>query len=77
METNKLRKICEHVMFYVKNDAKEFDGRSFDGKTVAAYFGYHGASIGALAEVVASLVVKIDELEKDFLSSQRNDSHCI
>jgi hypothetical protein len=64
METNKLRKICEQVMFDVKNDAKEFDGRSFDGKTVATYFGYHGAAIGALAEVVASLVVKIDELEK-------------
>lgn len=67
IETNNLRKICEQVMFDVKNDAKEFDGKLFSGKTVGTYFGYHGAAISVLAEVVAILVVKIDELEKNLI----------
>lgn len=35
-----------------ENDVYEFEGKPFDGKTVAAYFGHHGASIKALAEIV-------------------------
>ena len=56
MEKDKLIKICNQVAFDVENDAKEFDGRSFDGKTVAQYFGYHGAAIKALADVVKELI---------------------
>jgi hypothetical protein len=29
----------------MKNDAKNFDGRPFNGKTVAEYFGKQGAAI--------------------------------
>ena len=52
----KLIKICEQVSLDVENDAKEFDGKSFDGKTVAAYFGYHGAAIKALADVLKKVI---------------------
>lgn len=55
-QKGKLIKICSQVAFNVENDAKEFDGRSFDGKTVAQYFGYHGAAIKALADVIKAFI---------------------
>ncbi len=42
----------------MENDAKEFDGKPFNGKTVAEYFGNQGAAIAALAK---SMKVIIDE----------------
>ncbi|MEO6305079.1 MAG: hypothetical protein ABIP51_18115 [Bacteroidia bacterium] len=56
MDKNKLLKICEQVSFDVENDAKEFDGKPFDGKTVATYFGNHGAAIQALSDVLKELI---------------------
>jgi hypothetical protein len=56
MEVDKLIKICEQVALDVERDAREFDGKPFDGKTVAAYFGYHGAAIKALADVLKEVL---------------------
>lgn len=38
------------------NDAAEFDGKPFNGRTVAAYFGNQGAAIAALAKIVTELL---------------------
>lgn len=38
------------------NDAKNFDGQPFTGRTVAEYFGNQGAAIAALANIVKDLV---------------------
>jgi hypothetical protein len=54
--TQKLIKICEDVATDAEKDATEFDGKPFNGKTVATYFGYHGASIKALANVLKKLI---------------------
>ena len=40
----------------MENDAKKFDGKPFNGKTVAEYFGNHGAAIAALARIVSSIL---------------------
>ena len=40
----------------MKNDAKNFDGKPFNGKTVAEYFGNQGAAIVALANIVKSIL---------------------
>ena len=40
----------------MKNDAKEFDGKPFNGKTVATYFGNQGAAIAALANIIKSIL---------------------
>ena len=56
MTYGKMKQICEQVQKDVENDAKEFDGKPFDGKTVATYFGYQGAAINALANVLKELV---------------------
>lgn len=48
--------ICEEIAKDAANDAKEFDGKPFTGKVVAEYFGNHGASIAALADLVKSIL---------------------
>ena len=45
----------------MKNDAKNFDGRPFNGKTVAEYFGNQGAAIVALADIVRSILGKNED----------------
>ena len=45
----------------MKNDAKEFDGRPFTGRTVAEYFGYQGAAIAALANIVRTINQRTEE----------------
>ena len=45
-------KVLEDIAADMKKDAKNFDGQPFNGKTVAAYFGNHGAAIAALADIV-------------------------
>jgi len=40
----------------MEDDANNFDGRPFNGKTVAEYFGNQGAAIAALANVVKSIL---------------------
>jgi hypothetical protein len=69
-QKKKLIKCCEQVAYDVENDAKEFDGRSFDGKTVATYFGYHGAAIKALSEVIKNI---IEDTITDNMSADSGD----
>lgn len=45
----------------MKNDAKDFDGQPFTGKTVAKYFGYQGAAIAHLADIMRSILEKEDK----------------
>ena len=52
MEINKISKTLETIAADMKNDAKNFDGRPFNGKVVAEYFGNHGAAISALANII-------------------------
>lgn len=56
--------ICSQIAEDTKNDATNFDGQPFNGRTVAAYFGNHGAAIAALANLVKSLLEEIDELKE-------------
>ena len=49
-------KILEEIARDMKNDAKNFDGQPFNGKTVAEYFGCQGAAIAALAKIIKSML---------------------
>ena len=53
---SRIIKVMEMVMEDVKNDATEFDGKLFTGKTVAEYMGNHGAAIRAVAEAVKEIL---------------------
>lgn len=60
MEKEKLIKICQQVSEDMKKDAEDFDGKPFDGKTVATYFGYQGAAIAALANILEEILKEND-----------------
>lgn len=57
-------KICETIAEDMKNDAANFDGKPFTGKTVGEYFGYHGAAIAALADLIKSLLEERESPDK-------------
>lgn len=61
MNSERLIEICEQVALDAKNDAEEFDGKPFDGKTVATYLGYHGAAINALANILKEVIEEIKD----------------
>ena len=53
---NKIIKVLEMIANDMADDAKEFDGSPFNGKTVAEYFGKQGAAIAALADIVKAIL---------------------
>ena len=53
--------ICETIANDMKNDAKNFDGKEFNGRNVAEYFGNHGAAIAALANMIKELYKEIEQ----------------
>ena len=56
MKKEKIIEVLEMIAKDMKNDAREFDGKPFTGKTVAEYFGYQGAAIASLAEIIKDIV---------------------
>jgi hypothetical protein len=52
----KIIKVLEAIAKDMENDAKDFEGKPFTGKTVAAYLGYQGAAIAALANIVKKIM---------------------
>lgn len=56
MNKTNVVKALEMIAQDMKDDAKNFDGKPFTGRTVAEYFGNQGAAIAALAEIIKLLV---------------------
>jgi len=54
-------KMLDMIAEDMKNDAEEFDGKPFNGRTVATYFGYQGAAIAALAKIVKGILTEKGE----------------
>jgi hypothetical protein len=50
-----VERVLDMIEKDMEKDAKDFDGKPFNGRTVAAYFGYQGAAISALARVIRTL----------------------
>ena len=48
----------------IKKDAQVFDGLPFNGKIVAKYFGYQGAAIAKLANIIQSILEDINVIPK-------------
>lgn len=48
--------VLKEIAKDMANDAKNFDGKPFNGRTVAEYFGNQGAAIAALADIVRSFL---------------------
>ena len=58
MDLIKTQRILNMIAEDMKNDASDFDGRPFNGKTVATYFGNQGAAIARLAIIVRELILE-------------------
>lgn len=58
------KQVCDAIAEDAKNDAINFDGKPFNGKVVAEYFGNQGAAISALADLVKSLIEEVEELKE-------------
>ena len=56
MDINKQIEVLGIIAADMKSDAENFDGRPFNGKTVAEYFGNQGAAIAALANIIKSIL---------------------
>ena len=56
MDNEKTLAVLEMIQQDMANDAAEFNGKPFDGKTVATYFGNQGAAIAALAKIIAQTI---------------------
>lgn len=56
MEKERAIEILKMVAEDVENDAANFDGQPFTGKTMATYMGNHGAAIAAIANVVREMI---------------------
>ena len=61
MKKDKIIKVMQMVAEDVENDAKNFDGKEFNGKNVAEYFGNHGAAIKALADAVKAILEGVED----------------
>ncbi len=55
-DKEKVTIVLEEIAKDMKADAERFDGQPFTGKTVAQYFGYQGAAIAALANIIKGLI---------------------
>lgn len=61
-EVARARWVAQEIARDAERDVKAFDGRPFDGPTVAEYFGLLGAQILALANLVDRLLVEAHPL---------------
>ncbi len=48
--------VLDMIAADMKIDAAKFDGKPFNGRTVAEYFGNQGAAIAALANILSSIL---------------------
>ena len=56
MTTEKIAAVLQEIADDMEADAKAFDGRPFNGRTVAEYFGNQGAAIRAIALALKAVV---------------------
>ena len=57
----KIINVIKMVAEDVERDAAEFDGKPFNGKTMATYMGNHGAAIKAVANAVKEILEAQDD----------------
>ena len=55
------REVLKMIAEDMRNDAKNFDGKPFNGKTVATYFGHQGAAIASLANIMESIINEMED----------------
>jgi hypothetical protein len=72
MADNRSRRIevLKMIASDAEADAKRFDGLPFNGRTVAEYFGNHGAAIATLADILRE---EIEAAQLDVHPTEKDD----
>ena len=60
----KIISVMKMVAEDTANDARDFEGKEFNGKNVATYLGNHGAAIKAVADAVREILEAVNETPK-------------
>ena len=55
-DIKKTIEVLDMIAKDAKDDATNFDGQPFTGKTMGEYMGNHGASIAKLAEIIKDIL---------------------
>jgi len=56
MEKENTIKVLKMIEKDMRNDAEAFDGKPFNGRTIAEYFGCQGAAIASLAKIIRNIL---------------------
>ena len=56
MDREKIVKILNMIAEDMESDAREYEGKPFNGKNVAEYFGKQGAAIASLADIIKEII---------------------
>lgn len=56
MEKERIIEVLKEISADMEINAKDYDGKPFNGKTVAEYFGKQGAAISALADILITVL---------------------
>ncbi len=56
-----MNKVLDMIIEDMENDAKNFDGKPFNGKTIAEYLGNQSAAIATLAKIIKSILEEEDD----------------
>ena len=70
---DKLIKTCDEIAADAQKDARNFDGLPLTGMVVATYFGYHGAAISTLAELIKEVIRDSQSTNRLIQDSQNNE----
>lgn len=66
MDFERARMVCRDIAIDMMADAEAFDGKPFNGRTVAEYLGNLGAAVAALADILdQALMIAENELGKN------------
>lgn len=52
----RLKKLCGEIREDTEQDAKNFEGREFNGRNVAEYLGYLGAQVAAITDILEEIL---------------------
>jgi DNA mismatch repair protein MutH len=55
MDTKRIVEVLEMIATDMVNDAKDLDGKPFNGRTVAEALGNQGAAIATLARIIKTM----------------------
>lgn len=61
MDKKRILEVLDMIASDMESDARDFDGKPFNGRTVAEYNGNLGAAIAALSSIIKAIIEDLDK----------------